>query len=76
MKPEKNLVAIFSLAAFEKANGFISQAIETADFADKYAYVEEWEIYQNGAQVEYRLRFFNQKKRWRRWLPTIRSKLF
>ena len=62
MKPGKNLVAIFSSAAFEKAKGFISYAIDAADFADKYAYVEESGIDQNGAQVEYRLRFFNRKK--------------
>ena len=62
MKPGKNLVANFSSAAFEKAKGFIMQNIQSADFVDKYAYVEEAEIDQNGAQVGYRLRFFNRKK--------------
>ena len=53
MKPGKNLVAVFSLVAFEKAKGFISQNIKSTNFADKY---------QNGAQVEYHLCFYNRKK--------------
>ena len=62
LKSGKNLVAKFSTAAFERAKVFVLQNIQLTEFADKYAYAEEYETDQNGAQVEYRLRFFNRKK--------------